>query len=176
MSAGSSTLSVGRGAGGYVVRVCGRGTMRESRTLHDYLACVLGQPDSRVTIDLAECDYLDSTFLGCLVSWRKQHGASARFFLAAPPAKVQSLLMPLRLHLVLPSVDAAPPVEGSFVAIPTVAHDSCDLGRHVMECHRRLAELGGPQQEAFTRIADGLERDLDRSRSGESSPGRSVPS
>lgn len=175
MSTGPTALSVGRGAEGYVVRVCGRGTMRESRMLHDYLGCVLGQPDSRVTIDLAGCDYLDSTFLGCLCSWKKQHGAE-RFAIAAPPEKVQSLLMPLKLHLFLTIVPTAPAVEGNLVAIEIVQRDACDLGRHVMECHRRLAELGGPQQEAFTRIADGLEKDLNRNRTSESSSGQSVPS
>ena len=35
-----------------------------------------------------------------------------------------------------------------------------DVVRHVMECHRRLAELGGPQHAAFAAIADNLEREL----------------
>jgi hypothetical protein len=32
--------------------------------------------------------------------------------------------------------------------------------RHVAECHRRLAEVGGPQQAAFAAIADNIEREL----------------
>ena len=49
---------------------------------------------------------------------------------------------------------------GDFVTL-TVAHpESPDFMRHVMECHRRLAELGGPQQAAFAAIADNIEKDL----------------
>jgi hypothetical protein len=35
-----------------------------------------------------------------------------------------------------------------------------DLGRHVMECHRRLAELGGSRAPSFRSIADQLAREL----------------
>lgn len=179
MSQGPMTLSVGRSESGYVVRVRGRGTMRESRVLHDYLACVFGQPESRVVVDLAGCEYLDSTFLGCLVTWRKKQASrDSRFLIAAPADRVEALLTPLKLNLVFEIVDEPPPVEGSWATIDLAAHDPCELGRHVMECHRRLAELGGPQQEAFTRIADGLERDLNRSTTTKPDPaqGQSVPS
>jgi hypothetical protein len=35
-----------------------------------------------------------------------------------------------------------------------------DLGRHVMECHARLAELGGSRAASFRSIADQLAREL----------------
>src|SRR5688572_1241566 len=93
----AATLRVARAADAYVVLVRGRGTLRESRTLHGYVQCILELPDNRVVIDLSACDYLDSTFLGCLVQLHRQQGTPQRVALAASPAKVTALLAPLRL-------------------------------------------------------------------------------
>jgi hypothetical protein len=46
------------------------------------------------------------------------------------------------------------------LAVDQPTLDKRDLTQHVMECHRRLAEVEGPQQAAFRRIAEQLEREL----------------
>ena len=45
-----------------------------------------------------------------------------------------------------------------------------DLGRHIMECHRRLAELGGSQAASFRSIADHLARELGEAPEGGEPP------
>ena len=44
------------------------------------------------TVDLSGCDYLDSTFLGCLVEMQRRAGKAApgRFVVSAPPEKLYS--------------------------------------------------------------------------------------
>ena len=46
----------------------------------------------------------------------------------------------------------------SLEALPNASKE--ELGHYIVECHRRLAELGGPQAQAFGRVADALETEL----------------
>ena len=55
-----------------------------------------------------------------------------------------------------------PPVIGEFVVIAPEAMNSKDMARHIMECHRRLAEIPGPQQNAFAAIAQQMARELEQ--------------
>jgi ABC-type transporter Mla MlaB component len=147
--------------------------MRESRSAAEFVSrAVDADPGTAVVIDLSACDYLDSTFLGCLVEMQRRAakapaapGAPAgvtgpRFVVSAPPEKVKKLLSPTKLDLALKRTAEPPQLSGEWVDLPAADPASPDVMRHVMECHRRLAELGGPQQAAFAAIADNLEREL----------------
>jgi ABC-type transporter Mla MlaB component len=165
-------LEAFRTEAGCLIRVAGRGTMRESRVCHDYaLRCLEGAaadgwdpPEPLVVIDLSECQRLDSTFLGALVDLHNRFNGDGktRVAIAAPPGAARELLSCSRLDRLLPVWDEPPPARGE--GAPLVADrplDAGDLGRHVMECHRRLAEQGGPAAKIFARIADQLQRELD---------------
>src|SRR5437016_6281177 len=93
-----SRLRVGLTASGYLVQVEGRGTLRESPALHEFAVQSLdGQRGpGTVVVDLSHCDYLDSTFLGCLVSLHRKYNRTQphRFQVAAPYDKCQRLLAP----------------------------------------------------------------------------------
>ena len=164
----TSVLKVARTATGYCLRVEGRGTMRESQSAAQFVAGPLEHEGASVVVDLSGCDHLDSTFLGCLVEMQrrvnKTPGAPGvtgpKFIVSAPAEKVKKLLAPTRLDVVLKT--SAEPVQlaGQWVELPAADPASPDVIRHVMECHRRLAELGGPQQAAFAAIADNIEREL----------------
>ena len=60
------------------------------------------QPYS-VTLDLSPCEYLDSTFLGCLLTLHKRsvEVADTRFLVVADEGTRQRLLNPTRLDAVL---------------------------------------------------------------------------
>lgn len=147
---------------GCLVRVEGRGTMRLSaaargvalRTLH-------GSDTARVVFDLSGCDYLDSTFLGCLLELCREGNRSKppRFFVAATPERRKKLLSACRLDAVFPPLDAPPAVDGQFVEIPADDADDKALAQHVLECHRALAEVDGPMRATFQRIVAQLERE-----------------
>lgn len=173
-----SLLKVARTPTGYCLRVEGRGTMRESRPAAEFVTQALagpGGPPPTVAVDLSACDHLDSTFLGCLVEMQRRvskppagaaDGAGTapllgpRFVVSAPPEKVKKLLSPTKLDVVLKTTAEPPQVTGDYVTLPPEDPADADVVRHVMECHRRLAELGGPQHAAFAAIADNLEREL----------------
>ena len=157
-----SRLTVGRAGTGYLLRVLGRGTMRESPAAHEFASRVLDNGGGPLYVALDQCDYLDSTFLGALVDLHRHHGRCdpPRFSIAATSATRARLLGPNHLVGLLRAVEEVPSVIGEEVELPTGARDSRDLGQHVMECHRRLAELDGPNRLAFERIADQLAREL----------------
>jgi anti-anti-sigma regulatory factor len=149
--------------------------MRESRVFQEYAWRCLDaaaqmpsvQREASLTLDLSQCERLDSTFLGCLVNLHKHFNGSGqvRFAVAAPPAVRRSLLGSCRLDRLLPVDDQAPAALGEESLLDAQEQvDSWDLGRHVMECHRRLAEQNCPGSDAFARVADQLEKELSEKR------------
>lgn len=160
----TSSVKVGRTEAGYRVRVEGDGTMRSSPAVHAFVLRSLEDPSvSGLIIDLSTCVYLDSTFLGCLVDLHKRYGAAAppRFQVAAPPATLHRLFGTTRLDRLLKIVPAAPETVGNEVELSADENLALpELGRHLLECHRRLAEVDGPNQVAFQRIVDRLEAEL----------------
>ena len=167
-------LKVAGTTGGYCIRVEGRGTMRESHCAAQFAARPLAEPGMAVVVDLSACEYLDSTFLGCLVDMHRKAGKAAppRFCVFAPPEKVHKLLYPMRLDLVLKTTAEPPQVVGDYVTLPAADPGSTDVMRHVMESHRLLADVGGPQKAAFAAIADSIERELNKAGAAAGKPAR----
>jgi anti-anti-sigma factor len=159
-----STLRLGRTASGYLVRVEGKGTMRESPSLQEFVERCLDQTESSAdfVVDLAGCEYLDSTFLGCLTTLHRRYNRSHphRFLIAAPAEQCQKLLAPSCLNRFLDILDQSPDPLTEMLETQAREFTSETLGRHVMECHRRLAELGGPREKEFRSIADRLALEL----------------
>jgi anti-anti-sigma regulatory factor len=159
-----SVLRVGRTASGFLVRVEGRGTMSESPALQEFAARSLDGPSAPGTmvVDLSCCDYLDSTFLGCLLNLHRQYNRTSphRFQVAASGDKRQKLLAPTHLVQVLDLTEVCPQPIGDVLEFDRPSLAGSDLGRHVMECHALLADLGGSRAVAFRSIADQLAREL----------------
>jgi hypothetical protein len=177
---GRAVITVARFSEGVTLRVQGPGTMSESRVVHAFAEQVLGDASKRVVFDLSVCSYVDSTFLGGLVSLYKRYvagtpsasggksdrsgeGESAGRFAIYAPAEQRRLLFSVsRLDELLPFLDALPAADGahdlSLEVVPDASRD--DLARYIVDCHRRLAELGGAEAQAFGRVADALEIEL----------------
>jgi anti-anti-sigma regulatory factor len=154
-------LKFGRTEAGYRLRIEGRGTMLESRPAQTFVGEALASPDALVVIDLSACDYLDSTFLGCLLGLHRQFGA-ARLRIAAPPERTRKLFGPTKLDVVLQISAELPALIGDYAPLPPELINSKEMARHIMECHHRLAEIPGPQQAAFAAIAEQMARELEK--------------
>jgi anti-anti-sigma regulatory factor len=163
-----SVVKVGRIPPGYRVRVEGRGTLRESPAVHEFAGHALRDGASTLVVDLSACDYLDSTFLGCLVDLHRRHGSGQppRLLIAASPAVRRQAFAANHLEPLFHHVDECPEVVGEDRVIPPLALEASDLGRHILECHRRLAEVEGPNRSAFGAVVEGLARELSGSRPG----------
>lgn len=159
-----TTVRVGRTAIGYRIRIEGRGTLRESPAVREFARQVLDGERERgaVVIDLTACEYLDSTFLGCLVHLHR-HDRSAsppRLLVAARPQDCKRLLAPNCLDTLFHFTEDCPGVIGEDLVLPPLEPSRADLGRHVLECHRRLVEVGGPNKAAMQGVVDRLEGEL----------------
>jgi anti-anti-sigma regulatory factor len=158
----ASNLLIGRIETGYIIVVVGRGTCRESAAVEQFASESLRAENCSVTIDLSACDHLDSTFLGCLVHLHKHFGLEcpSRLVIVATPEKVQKLLAPSRLDTLLTITGKAPNIRDTLMVLTQTKVDEFQMGRHVMECHRLLADLGGPHAAAFAAVANQLEQEL----------------
>jgi len=162
--AAPSTVKVGRTRLGYRIRIEGRGTLRESPAVRAFARQVFEEEPASLVIDLTACDYLDSTFLGCLVHLLRYDGTTAapRLLLAAHPQDCKRLLAPNCLDTLFKVTEDCPEVIGEDLELPPLTASRDDLGRHVLECHRRLVELGGPNRDAFQGVVDRLDQELVR--------------
>jgi anti-anti-sigma regulatory factor len=160
MSASPPSLSIGRSDGRYVMRVAGRGTWKESVCAQQLAAQCLDGAATSLVIDLSECDYLDSTFLGCLVEMRRRFNGTAtpRVEVIAEPVKRAQLFGHSRVDTILKFTNVPAEMPGEWAKVPI--SDSSDTARHIMDCHRALAELGSPDHAKFTKIADHLAREI----------------
>lgn len=159
-----SVLKVGRTTTGYVVRIEGRGSVHESPGLKALaLEALDGSPETELTVDLSDCEYLDSTFLGCLVGLHSRFNAGGddrRLRVAGSDDELGRLFGPTGLERILPRHDGDSSDVAAWLDVPAAELDRAELGRHLIECHRRLAEVGGPEAETFTAIADQIENEL----------------
>ena len=159
--AAESALLVGRADDTYLVRVLGRGTLQESLAFSKFTAECLRDASPLIVVDLSQCDYLDSTFMGCLMGVHKAcEGGPARLRIVASPATRLQLFSTTLLDRVFEFDAACPPFKGELLALAATCDSERELGQHVMRCHRRLAEAGGQDADAFRSVADRLAEEL----------------
>jgi len=159
------SLSVGRTPSGYCLRLQGRCTMAESPAAHACMERALRDGAGTVHVDVGQCTYLDSTFLGALLDLHRRYGKTdpPKFVLTGDADARRRLFEATHLHTVFRFAPACPGPIDAWIDLPCQATSSpADLARHVMECHQRLAEVNGPNQAAFKMIAQQLERELSK--------------
>jgi anti-anti-sigma factor len=159
--ADACSLEVQRIESGYLFRVIGRGTMRESTTVRELAAEAL-KTGAQVVLDLSGCEYLDSTFLGCLLILHDR-GAKGQgsFAIRADDATRKRLISRSRLDQLLTVIERCPKCLSQPVKLRSPILEPSKLGAHLLETHRKLADFGGPGASAFRAIADQLESELD---------------
>ena len=136
--------------------------MKASPAFREIAEQCLSDGSDVVFVDLTDCDYLDSTFLGCLIQVHKRFRdfGEARFQIVADNGKRTKLFSTSMLDRLLDFVNGTPTVETEFVKLPAKSIETEQLGLHVMRCHQRLAELCGKDAEKYRSIADRLAKEL----------------
>ena len=154
------TLAIRRSESGYLVRVVGRGTMHASPAVQDFI-CNVVEDGADVVLDLSACEYLDSTFLGCSVMLHQRASrATGSFAVHACEDDRRKLLGVMRLQDILTFVDARPECSGDSVTLSITDVERSEFCQHLLETHRRLAELGGPAAPKFRAVAAQMAKDL----------------
>jgi len=155
-----------RTAVGYMIRVEGRGTLRESPAVRDFASQCLGQQRAlTLSFDLSPCEYLDSTFLGCMVGLhrRTQDEPQLEMTVCADQDTRRRLLAATHLDKLFHCIETVPEPAGPWVPLAATELEKHEFGKHVLECHQRLSELECPSAAAFKTVADQLARELAQS-------------
>lgn len=155
------SMQLGSTAQESIIRVIGRGTMRESPALRTAAEVALER--GPLLIDMSQCEYLDSTMLGCLIGIRKlaeQH--ERRFEIAADRSQQVKLFSTSSLDKYFDFVERAPEAAGEWLEIEPESLDTEALSRHVLVCHERLADRGGSEGAVFRRVCDRLTTEIEQ--------------
>ncbi len=167
-SVAGCAMHAARTTDGYVLLLSGRCTMKQSPILQEFARETLEEeaphpgvlPHLLLAVD--ECEYMDSTFLGCVLSLQKRFTGKGQFGIVASAVTRQRLFAACHLDRVLNLVGEMPPLASEPRPLAPQALSAEDHAQHVMECHRLLADLGGPSAAAFKSIADALQLELEK--------------
>jgi anti-sigma B factor antagonist len=140
-------------------KVDGRATMHQSSPVRRQAEASLAAGVLRINVDLRDCLYMDSTFLGTLIILNKQLGErQGRFSLIAPSQACSKLLRQMGLDDYLSEhADAVSPTTG-WVELPAGANDSQSMRRTVEQAHQELASLPGKPGAQFEEVMRCLNR------------------
>jgi len=157
----SANLAIYCTESGYLLRVARRGTLHESPAVRDFVEGAV-EDGADIVLDLSVCEYLDSTFLGCLVILQRgSKNSDGSFAVLADESVQRKLLRTAGLHHLLTFVDERPQSIGEPVELRTSNLQRNDFCRHLLEAHRKLADLGGPTADEFRGVAEQLAKELD---------------
>ncbi len=153
--------AVGFTSDSLMVRIGGQATREHSPGFVRSVSTLMEQSDGRaLVVDLEPCDYLDSTFLGCLVVLFRR--ADQRMTICATDATRQQLFASARVDRLIPvrePTECAWPCEWRDFQDAEPC-DPRDLIENVAVAHRCLADVEGPNAEVYRDVADQLEGEL----------------
>jgi anti-anti-sigma factor len=158
-------LELRRFEDGYIISVQGRATMHESKPIQVFVETTFdASSELELLLDLSECNHMDSTFLGLLIllNGTMNKGRETRFSLMAPSPTCRRSLTVTHLHTLLPILDEPPDTDTGEepCELPVADVDRETMGRHILDCHRALVELGGSKQPSFQRVVERLVSEL----------------
>lgn len=148
-----------------VVRVRGRAQAHQCPAFRRFAEEVLARRVDRLQVDLSECEYFDSTFLGTLLHLRKTPGQDGGSVLTLVAPSEQCLQILGRMGAkTLFRIDSGRNVndDSQWHVLPEEQPGQCGLEfkRHVVEAHQELAQVDGPMQDRYRMIAEMAAQDL----------------
>jgi anti-anti-sigma factor len=165
MADSSGTLFATLESSTAVIRVRGRAQAHQCPAFRRFAEEVLAGRAARLQVDLSECEYFDSTFLGTLLHLRRtpgQDGASA-VSLVAPSEQCLQILGRMGAKSLF-RIDPGCSVNDNshWNVLPEEQPGQCglDFKRNVVEAHQELAQMDGPMRDKYRVIAELAAQDL----------------
>jgi len=160
MSNGDGSLCLQQRGHTVCCRVIGQATMRQSPALRRRVEqCLAGGPVS-LRVNLQECTYMDSTFLGTLVMLKRRlvDRCLGQFALVAPSPECNRLLrqMGLGAAFCVLAEESSPDIAGELLESES---EGASFKRTIVEAHQELAGLSGPAGAIFRNVAAHLTRE-----------------
>jgi len=161
-------LYVGREGESFFARVAGRGDYGLGPVLEERALGAIREGARTVVVDFQSCSYLDSTFLGALVSLAcALEEAGGRIVLNCVSDWIGERLRTMGLSHLFRVVEAPfaealrgrPQPKLRPVPVPELTRE--EAARYILQAHERLAQMCPTHREHFRRVVEGLRRELD---------------
>lgn len=153
MTSASSTLRARQIGATITFRAEGKACMAQGLALRRRAEKALADGDRAVRIDLSDCTYMDSTFVGTLLFLKKRLDRDGGdFALVAPSAPCQALLHQMGLDDLFAVVPACVESPSDWTILSGDLGDVENCQRGVVQAHEELAHLPGPAGEAFRKV------------------------
>jgi anti-anti-sigma factor len=153
-----------------VVKIAGRANFESSVPFKKLVSELSQKPCQRYVLDLTECVLMDSTFLGLL------SGFGVKFNTANPPVSMELVNPNVRISELLENLGVAhlftvrksdQPLTAALQTVnPAAAPTHHDLSQTCLDAHRTLMDLNPANVPKFKDVAQFLEEDLKRLKSG----------
>lgn len=147
------------------LRVSGRGTFQTSAGMKEYARRMIQRGHRSFVIDLADCELMDSTFMGTMagIALRLRELGSGGLSVLHPNPRNRSLLENLGLdHLFsfdLPEGSKAAPRQVAQEKIPPAVTDSASQQATILSAHEALVEADPENEERFRDVLDLLKQE-----------------
>lgn len=147
------------------LRVKGRGTFQTSAGMKEYTRRMIQRGHREFAVDLAECELMDSTFMGTLagIALRLREIGSGSLTVLHPNARNRMLLENLGLdHLFsfeLPAGRAAAPTRAAQETLTPASGDEAAQHATILSAHEALVEADPENEERFKDVLELLKQE-----------------
>src|SRR5262249_41017833 len=146
------------------VQVEGWGRMNHGLPLRRLAEQAVAAGVTRFHVDLRQCTYLDSTFLGTLLYLKRiLQKKNGQLTLVSPSAECWRLFKQIGIDDAF-AVEAALGTCGPWTELPGGRDDPHAVNQAVYQAHEERANLGGPAGDAFAAVARCMSREMDKSK------------
>ncbi len=155
-----------------VVRILGRANCLSSLPFKQVVNGLIERGCLVFTLDLSDCQLMDSTFLGVLVGLNRnlsRPGSAGRFSLYKPTESIRVLLDNLGILELFSITDSLPQAEPEVLVEQGAAPDKTELTRTSLEAHQTLIGANQDNETKFKEVARFLEEDLEQQEAADSS-------
>jgi anti-anti-sigma factor len=147
--------------------VVGHVTCHHASALRKYAEEAQATGAASIELDLRDCTYCDSTFLGTLLALKRQFdpGDEGRFRFACPSPAFRRMLTQIGAEHLFRIVAQASSTDMQTTWQQLTSHvDHAEIARfkrNVVEAHRELVQAGGELAQRFSPVAEAAARELE---------------
>ena len=155
-----------------MVRITGRANCLSSVPFKRVINSLIERGRRVFTLDLSDCQLMDSTFLGVLVGLNRTLGQSESdggFSLYRPTEPVRVLLDNLGILELFSTAESLDQAEAAETVEAGEAPDKTELTRTSLEAHQTLTDANPENEAKFKEVTRFLEEDLKQQEAADSS-------
>lgn len=144
------------------LRIEGRINMNSCPAIGHWADACLAEGVSQLRVDLSRCSYMDSTFVGTLLSLyrRCKDRAPGTFALVAPSPPCAQVLRQMHLLEILNVLPQADTGTTGWTTLPLEPDGQTAVIGQVVQAHQELAALPGEVGQSFRGIAEELSAEM----------------